>query len=61
MTHNHIQAAAETDGELQLLKTTDVLGGLKEKLRLGRVGERLPGKIQYSEVFHIFTNQSANV
>jgi hypothetical protein len=35
MTHNHIQATAETDSEFQLLKATDVLGGLKKKLRLG--------------------------
>ena len=35
MTDHHIESPAETDGELQLLQTTDMLGGLKEKLGLG--------------------------
>jgi hypothetical protein len=35
MTHHHIKSPAETDGELQLLQTTDMLGGLKEKFGLG--------------------------
>jgi len=42
VAHDHVQTPAQTDGQFQLLQAGEMLGGRKEKLRLRRVGERLP-------------------
>ena len=49
---HHVQAPAEADGQFEFLETTDMFWGLKEKLRLGGVGEGLFRQVEDLEIVH---------
>ena len=49
---NHIQATAQADSKLQFLKISDMLPGMKKKIRVRRVRERFSVKIKNFKVIH---------